>query len=90
MNNFELFGPRKQIILKKLKLSSNFVDFKKTIISEGYYFNKERFFAMSIEGILQQETSDFLEGATSATSYGQILQWETYNETFSTCNFCNE
>ena len=32
---------------------------------------------MSIGGILQQETRDFLEGAAFATSYGQTLQWET-------------
>ena len=49
-------------MLKKLKLSlSNFVDFKQTTIPAGDCLNEEWFFAMSIEGISQQETSDFLE-----------------------------
>ena len=39
-NNFEFFGLRKQIILKKLKLSPNFVDFKQTIPA-GDRFNEE-------------------------------------------------
>ena len=59
LNNFEFFGLRKQIILKKLKLPPNFVDFKQTI---------NTFFAMSIEGNLQQKTRDFLEQANFATS----------------------
>ena len=39
-NNFEFFGLRKQIILKKLDLSPNFVDFKQ-IIPAGDCFNEE-------------------------------------------------
>ena len=74
MNNFEFFGTRKQIILKKLKLSSNLVDFKQTIIPVGACFNEAWFFEMSIEGMLQWETSDFLERATSATSNERISQ----------------
>ena len=47
-------------MLKKLKLSlSNFVDFKQTTNPAGDCLNEEWFFAMSIEGISQQETSDF-------------------------------
>ena len=60
--------------MKKLKLSSNFVDFKQTIIPAGDCFNEEWLFAMSIEGISQRETSDFLERATSATSNEGISQ----------------
>ena len=60
--------------MKKLKLSPNFVDFKKTIIPGGGCFNKEWFFATSIEGISQRETSDFLEQATSATNNEGISQ----------------
>ena len=52
--------PRKEFTLKKLKLSSNFVDFKQTIIPAGDCFNEEWFFAMSTEGISQRATSDFL------------------------------
>ena len=63
--------------MKKLKLSPNFVDFKKTIIPGGDCFNEEWFFATSIEGISQRETSDFLERATSATSNEGISQQVT-------------
>ena len=45
--------------MKKLKLPPNFVDFKQTI---------NTFFAMSIEGNLQQKARDFLEQANFATS----------------------
>ena len=69
--------------MKKLKLSSNFVDLKQIIIAAGDYFNEELFFAMSIEGISQRETSDFLVRATSATSNQPILQRVT-------SDFCNE
>ena len=48
-------------MLKKPKLPSNFVDFKQTIKSAGDRFNKEWFFAMSIEGILQQKKQIFFE-----------------------------
>ena len=77
MTNFEFFGLKKQIILKKVKLPANFVDFKQTIIPAGDCFNKDWFFAMSIEGILQRKTRDFLERAISATSNEQIVQWVT-------------
>ena len=60
--------------MKKLKLRSNFVDFKQTIIPAGGCFNEEWFFAMSIEGISQRETIDFLERATSPTSNEGISQ----------------
>ena len=102
MTNFEFFGLRKQIILKKLKLPANFVDFKQTIIPVGDYFNKEWFFAMSIEGILQRKTRDFLEWAISATSNEQIAQWATSDFLqgatstttdkwfFASSNFCNK
>ena len=39
-NNSEFFGLIKQIILKKLKLSTNFVDFKQTIPARDC-FNEE-------------------------------------------------
>ena len=74
MNSFEFFDLRKQIMLRKLKLPSNFVDFKQTIIPVHDYFNKEWFFAMSIEETLQRKTLDFLERAVSATSNEQVLQ----------------
>ena len=60
--------------MKKLKLSSNLVDFKQTIIPGCDCFNEEWFFAMSIERISQRETSDLLQRATSATSNERILQ----------------
>ena len=41
LDNFEFFGLKKQIMMKKLKLSPNFVDFKQTIIPAGDSFNKE-------------------------------------------------
>ena len=83
MNNFEYFGLKKQIILKKLKLSPNFVHFKQSIIPGSDCFNEEWFFAMSIEGILQQETNDVLERATSAASSERLSQRVTDE-------FCNE
>ena len=39
-NNFEFFGLKKQITLKKIKLSPNFVDFKQTIPADDC-FNEE-------------------------------------------------
>ena len=63
--------------MKKQKLSSNFVDFKQAIIPAGDCFNEECFFAMSIEGISQRETSGFSQRATSAMSNKRILQRET-------------
>ena len=53
--------------MKKLKFSSNFFD----------CFNEEWFFGLSIEGISQRETIDFLEQATSGTSNEGILQQVT-------------
>ena len=103
MSNFEFFGPRKQIILKKLKLSSNFVDFKQTIIPAGDCFNEEWFFAMSIKGILQREpvifwneqllqrvTGAFLQQATS--DFLQLATSATSNKRILlrvTSEFCN-
>ena len=87
--------------MKKLKVSSNFVDFKQTILA-GDCFNEEWFLAMNIKGISQRETSDVLERATSATSNERILQRvtsdilqratsATSNEWFSaTINFYNK
>ena len=75
--------------MKKLKLSLNFFDFKQTIIPAGDSFNKEWFFARSIQWILQRETSDLLERATSAMSNEQISQRVT-NDFFATSNFCNK
>ena len=96
MNNFEYFGLKKQIILKKLKLSTNFVHFKQSIIPGSDWFNEEWFFAMSIDGILQQETSDVLERAISAASSERLSQrvtGEFCNEQqwfLATSNLCNE
>ena len=73
----QIFLPLKQIILKKLKLPPNFVDFKQTIIPAGDCSNKEWFFAISIEEISQRKTRYFLERAISATSDEQILQRAT-------------
>ena len=66
-NNFEFFGLIKQIILKKLKLLPNFVNFKQAILA-GNCFNEEWFFATSNKQISQRVTSNFLQRATSATS----------------------
>ena len=89
LDNFEFFGLKKQIMMKKLKLSPNFVDFKQTIIPAGDSFNKEWFFARSIQWILQCETSDLLERGTSATSNEQISERVT-NDFLVTSNFCNK
>ena len=86
------FGLRKQIILKKIKFTPNFVGFKQTIIPAGGCFNKKWLFLMQPKTryfleraisatinkqIVQRARSDFLQGATSATSNEQILQQVT-------------
>ena len=100
-NNSEFFGLRKQIILKKLDLSPNFVDFKQ-IIPAGDCFNEEWFFVTNNEQISQWVTSDLLQRATSATNNEWISQRvarhflqraisATSNEQFfAMSNFCNE